>query len=29
MGVDIVIESTGHFTDKAGASKHLTAGAKR
>lgn len=29
MGVDIVIESTGHFTDKAGASKHLTAGAKK
>ncbi|MEK6679891.1 MAG: type I glyceraldehyde-3-phosphate dehydrogenase [Nitrospirota bacterium] len=29
MGIDIVIESTGHFTDKAGASKHLTAGAKK
>jgi len=29
MGVDIVIESTGHFTDKAGASKHITAGAKK
>ncbi|MCC5814691.1 MAG: type I glyceraldehyde-3-phosphate dehydrogenase [Leptospira sp.] len=29
MGVDYVIESTGLFTDKAGASKHLTAGAKK
>lgn len=29
MGVDVVIESTGRFTDKAGASKHLTAGAKK
>ncbi len=29
MGVDIVIESTGKFTDKAGASKHITAGAKK
>lgn len=29
MGIDIVIESTGHFTDKAGASKHITAGAKK
>ena len=28
-GVDIVIESTGFFTDKDGASKHITAGAKR
>jgi glyceraldehyde 3-phosphate dehydrogenase len=28
LGVDIVIESTGRFTDKAGASKHLEAGAK-
>lgn len=28
-GVDIVIESTGFFTDKEGASKHITAGAKR
>nr|HEX4316151.1 type I glyceraldehyde-3-phosphate dehydrogenase [Kofleriaceae bacterium] len=28
-GVDIVIESTGKFVDKAGASKHLTAGAKK
>lgn len=29
LGVDLVIESTGFFTDKAGASKHLTAGAKK
>ena len=29
MGVDVVIESTGLFTDKDGAGKHLTAGAKR
>lgn len=29
MGVEIVIESTGFFTDKEGASKHLEAGAKR
>lgn len=29
MGVDLVIESTGFFTDRAGASKHLTAGAKK
>lgn len=29
MGVDVVIESTGFFTDKEGASKHITAGAKR
>lgn len=29
MGVDVVIESTGFFTDKDGAAKHLTAGAKR
>ncbi len=29
MGVDIVIESTGFFTDKDGASKHIAAGAKR
>ncbi len=28
MGVDIVIESTGRFTDRAGAEKHLAAGAK-
>ncbi|NBU30514.1 MAG: type I glyceraldehyde-3-phosphate dehydrogenase, partial [Actinobacteria bacterium] len=29
LGVDIVIESTGHFVDAAGAGLHLTAGAKR
>ena len=29
LGVDIVIESTGFFTDKEGASKHIEAGAKR
>jgi glyceraldehyde 3-phosphate dehydrogenase len=29
MGVEIVIESTGFFTDREGASKHLQAGAKR
>ena len=29
LGVDIVIESTGKFVDKAGASKHLTGGAKK
>jgi glyceraldehyde 3-phosphate dehydrogenase len=29
LGVDIVIESTGHFTDRAGAQKHLEAGAKK
>lgn len=29
MNVDLVIESTGFFTDKEGASKHITAGAKR
>ncbi|MCA9325017.1 type I glyceraldehyde-3-phosphate dehydrogenase [Candidatus Saccharibacteria bacterium] len=29
MKVDLVIESTGLFTDKEGASKHITAGAKR
>jgi glyceraldehyde-3-phosphate dehydrogenase (NAD(P)) len=28
-GVDLVIEATGVFTDRAGASKHLTAGAKK
>ncbi len=27
--IDIVIESTGHFTDRQGASQHLSAGAKR
>jgi glyceraldehyde 3-phosphate dehydrogenase len=29
LGVDVVIESTGRFTDTEGASKHITAGAKR
>ncbi len=29
LGVDTVVESTGIFRDKTGASKHLTAGAKR
>ncbi len=29
LGVDYVLESTGFFTDHQGASKHLTAGAKR
>ncbi len=29
MGVELVIESTGFFTDKEGAEKHVTAGAKR
>ncbi|HEU0266661.1 MAG TPA: type I glyceraldehyde-3-phosphate dehydrogenase [Candidatus Saccharimonadaceae bacterium] len=29
LGVDLVIESTGFFTDVDGASKHITAGAKR
>ncbi len=29
LGVDIVIESTGRFTDKDSASKHITAGAKK
>jgi len=29
MGVDLVVESTGFFTDKEGASKHIAAGAKR
>ena len=29
MKVDVVIESTGFFTDKDGASKHITAGARR
>ena len=29
MNIDVVIESTGFFTDKEGAVKHLTAGAKR
>jgi glyceraldehyde 3-phosphate dehydrogenase len=29
LGVDVVVESTGIFRDRAGATKHLTAGAKR
>ncbi len=29
MQIDVVIESTGFFTDKDGASKHIVAGAKR
>ena len=29
MNIDVVIESTGLFTDKDGAGKHLMAGAKR
>jgi glyceraldehyde 3-phosphate dehydrogenase len=29
MAVDVVVESTGKFTDRAGAEKHLTAGAKK
>lgn len=29
LGVDIVVESTGFFTDKQGAGKHLQAGAKK
>jgi glyceraldehyde 3-phosphate dehydrogenase len=29
LGVDVVIESTGHFTDHAGAHKHIEAGAKK
>ena len=29
LGVDLVIESTGRFVDKEGATKHLTAGAKK
>ena len=29
LGVDLVIESTGRFTDREGASRHLAAGAKR
>ncbi|MCE5193887.1 MAG: type I glyceraldehyde-3-phosphate dehydrogenase [Nitrospiraceae bacterium] len=28
LGVDVVLEATGRFTDKASASKHITAGAK-
>ena len=29
MNVDVVVESTGFFTDRVGASKHLAAGAKK
>ena len=29
LGVDVVVESTGIFTDRAGAQKHLDAGAKK
>lgn len=29
LGIEMVIESTGFFTDKEGASKHIAAGAKR
>jgi glyceraldehyde-3-phosphate dehydrogenase type I len=29
LGVDIVLECTGFFTDEAGAKKHITAGAKK
>ena len=29
LGCDVVVESTGHFTDAAGAGKHLAAGAKK
>jgi glyceraldehyde 3-phosphate dehydrogenase len=29
LGVDVVIESTGHFTDRENASKHLDGGAKK
>jgi glyceraldehyde 3-phosphate dehydrogenase (phosphorylating) len=29
LGVDVVLESTGFFTDRAGAAKHLEAGAKK
>ncbi|MEM3030372.1 MAG: type I glyceraldehyde-3-phosphate dehydrogenase [Candidatus Micrarchaeia archaeon] len=29
LGIDIVIESSGKFTDREGATKHLTAGAKK
>jgi glyceraldehyde 3-phosphate dehydrogenase len=29
LGVDVVVESTGFFTDRAGAEKHLQAGAKK
>lgn len=29
LGIDVVVESTGFFADRAGASKHLTAGSKK
>jgi glyceraldehyde 3-phosphate dehydrogenase len=29
LGVDVVIESTGHFTDREGAAKHLAGGARK
>ncbi len=29
LGVDVVLESTGKFTDKAGAERHIEAGAKK
>ncbi len=29
MGVDVVVESTGRFTDREGAAKHLAAGARK
>jgi glyceraldehyde 3-phosphate dehydrogenase len=29
LGVDFVLEATGHFTDRDGAAKHLTAGARK
>jgi glyceraldehyde 3-phosphate dehydrogenase len=29
LGVDVVVESTGFFTDRDGAAKHLTAGARK
>ena len=29
LGVDVVLESTGKFTDRAGGSKHIEAGAKK
>jgi glyceraldehyde 3-phosphate dehydrogenase len=29
LGVTVVVESTGHFTDREGASKHLSAGAEK
>jgi glyceraldehyde 3-phosphate dehydrogenase len=29
LGAEVVVESTGHFTDRGGAAKHLEAGAKK